>query len=58
MSRIIFNDCVDAVLAAPFVAVVVASVVYGFINIRKALGSAKATAIEVGLGGATLGANV
>jgi carbon starvation protein CstA len=59
MSRIIFNDYVDATLSALFVAVVVASVVYGFINIRKALGSSKATAIEVGLGGATVGgANV
>jgi hypothetical protein len=37
-----------ATLSALFVAVVVASVVYGFINIRKALGSPKATAIEVG----------
>jgi carbon starvation protein CstA len=48
MSRIIFNDYVDATLSALFVAVVVASVVYGFLNIRKALGSLKATAIEVG----------
>jgi carbon starvation protein CstA len=48
MSRIIFNDYVDATLSALFVAVVVASVVYGVINIRKALGSAKATAIELG----------
>jgi carbon starvation protein CstA len=48
MSRIVFNDYVDATLSALFVAVVVTSVVYGFINIRKALGSPKATAIEVG----------
>jgi carbon starvation protein len=48
MSRIIFNDYVDAALAALFAAVVVASVIYGFISIRKALGSSKATAIEVG----------
>jgi carbon starvation protein len=58
MNRIIFNDYVDATLAALFVAVVVASVVYGVINIRKALTSAKATVIEVGdagLAGATAG---
>jgi carbon starvation protein CstA len=48
MSRIVFNDYVDATLSALFVAVVVASAVYGVINIRKALGSAKATAIELG----------
>lgn len=48
MSRIIFNDYVDAALAAVFAAVVVASVIYGFISVRKALATAKATAIEVG----------
>jgi carbon starvation protein len=58
MSRIIFNDYVDATLSALFVAVVVASVIYGLISIRKALGSSKATAIEVGgvgLAGAAAG---
>jgi carbon starvation protein len=55
MGRIIFNDYVDATLAALFVAVVAASVIYGLMNIRKAFGNSKATAIEVGLIGATAG---
>jgi carbon starvation protein len=56
MSRIIFNDYVDATLASLFVVVVVASVIYGFIDVRKALGNSKATAIEVGgLAGAAAG---
>jgi carbon starvation protein len=60
MGRIIFNDYVDATLAALFAAVVAATVIYGFINIRKALGSSRATAIEVGAPGvaAAGGANV
>ena len=48
MSRVIFNDYVDATLAALFVAVVIATVVYGIIAIRKALGTAQPTAVEVG----------
>jgi len=55
MSRVIFNDYLDAVLAALFVAVVVAIVVYGFLNIRKALGAPKATAIEVEFVGTAAG---
>lgn len=55
MSRIIFNDYVDATLAALFVAVVVSMVVYGFINIRRALGTPKATAAEVEFIGAAVG---
>lgn len=51
MSRIVFNDYVDASLAAVFVMVVVATVVYGLINIRRALGSPRPTAMEVGLAG-------
>jgi carbon starvation protein CstA len=47
MNRIIFNDYVDATLAALFVAVVLASVVYGLINIRKALGNPKETSHEI-----------
>src|SRR5246127_4339261 len=39
MSRIIFNDYVDATLAALFVAVVVSVVIYGVINIFRALGT-------------------
>jgi carbon starvation protein len=48
MRRIMFNDYVDATLAALFVFVVVASVVYGLMNARKAFGNPKATASEVG----------
>jgi carbon starvation protein len=55
MGQIIFNDYVDATLATLFVAVVVASVIYGLINIRKALGNSKATVIEVGLAGVAAG---
>src|SRR5215469_10893733 len=39
MSRVIFNDYVDATLAALFVAVVVSVVIYGLINIFRALGT-------------------
>src|SRR5215469_12284671 len=39
MSRIVFNDYVDATLAALFVAVVVSVVIYGLINIFRALGT-------------------
>jgi carbon starvation protein len=52
MSRLVFNDYLDATLAALFAAVVVSMVVYGILNIRKALGSPKATAIEIEFAGA------
>jgi carbon starvation protein len=52
MRQVVFNDYVDATLAALFVAVVVAIVIYGLINIRKALGTAKPTAVEVEFAGA------
>ena len=55
MSRIIFNDYVDATLAVLFVAVVVSMVVYGIINIMRALGTPKATAAEVEFIGAAVG---
>jgi hypothetical protein len=59
MSRLVFNDYLDATLAALFAAVVVSMVVYGVLNIRKALGTPKATAIEVEFAGAAVeGANV
>jgi carbon starvation protein len=48
MSRVVFNDYVDATLAALFVAVVVSMVVYGIIAIRRALASEKPTVVEVG----------
>jgi carbon starvation protein CstA len=47
MRRIMFNDYVDATLAALFVFVVVASVIYGLISARKAFGNPKVTASEV-----------
>ena len=46
---------VDATLAALFVVVVLASVTYGVINILKALGSSRSTAVEIGLAGAAVG---
>ena len=55
MSRLVFNDYVDATLAAVFAAVVVAVVIYGFFDIRKALGTPKVTAVEVEFAGAALG---
>ena len=55
MSRVMFNDYLDATLAALFVLVVVATVVYGVLNIRKALGTPKATAMEVEFAGAAVG---
>jgi hypothetical protein len=48
MSRVIFNDYLDAALAILFVAVVVSMVIYGFISIRKALGNLGVTALEIG----------
>jgi carbon starvation protein len=51
----VFNDYLDATLAAAFAAVVVAMVIYGFLNIRKALATPKATAVEVEFAGAAVG---
>jgi carbon starvation protein len=51
MHRVIFNDYVDATLAALFVVVVVAMTVYGLIGIRRALRNSRITAIEVGAAG-------
>src|SRR5271165_4943089 len=55
MTRIVMNDYVDATLAGVFVLVVVATVIYGLISIRKALASPQATAMEIGLAGAVAG---
>jgi carbon starvation protein len=55
MSRVVFNDYVDATLAALFVAVVLATVVFGVNTIRKSLGTPRITAIEVGAAGAPAG---
>ena len=48
MSRIIFNDYLDASLAALAVAIVVTMVVFGVIRIRQARGTPGNTAIEIG----------
>ncbi|HET8995895.1 MAG TPA: carbon starvation CstA family protein [Acetobacteraceae bacterium] len=48
MGRVVFNDYVDATLAGMFAALVVAMVIYGIIHCRKAMGSPRSTAIEVG----------
>jgi len=48
MHRIVFNDRLDATLAALAVAIVLTVVVYGVISIRKALSAPTATAIEIG----------
>jgi carbon starvation protein len=55
MSRIVFNDYIDASLAAVFVLVVVATVIYGLISIRRALGNPQPTAMEIGLAGVAMG---
>ena len=55
MRQIVFNDYVDAILAAAFVLVVVATVVYAFRSIWRALSNPQPTAIEVGFAGAVAG---
>jgi carbon starvation protein len=48
MSRVVFNDYLDAALSALFVAVVCSMVVYTIIHIRKALAAPATTTHEVG----------
>ncbi|HUC63553.1 MAG TPA: carbon starvation CstA family protein [Alphaproteobacteria bacterium] len=48
MNRVIFNDYLDATLAALAVAIVLAVVVYAVIDIRRAMGTPKITTHEVG----------
>ncbi len=48
MRQVIFNDYVDATLGAIFGVVVVLTVVYGGIAIRKALGDPRSSALEIG----------
>jgi len=48
MSRIIFNDYLDATLAILAVAIVLTVVVYGVLRIRRARATPQSTAIEVG----------
>jgi len=47
MSRIVFNDRLDAALAGAFVLVVIAMLIAGFIAIRKALGRSTPSTAEV-----------
>jgi carbon starvation protein len=56
MYRVMFNDYVDATLAAAAVAIVLIVVVYAVIVIRKATGSPKITAMEIGGAAAAGGA--
>jgi carbon starvation protein CstA len=55
MTRVVVNDYIDAALAALFVLVVAATVIYALINIWKALASPQATAVEIGLAEAVAG---
>jgi len=48
MDRVIFNDYLDAGLAAAAVAIVVLMVIYAFVDIRKARGTPKITTHEIG----------
>jgi carbon starvation protein len=50
MSRVIFNDYVDATLAGVFAVIVVTMVVYGVLACRRAMGNPGSTAIEAGGG--------
>jgi carbon starvation protein CstA len=56
MGQIVFNDYVDATLAAAFAALVLAMVVYGVIHCRRAMGDPKNTTHEIGAGGVLAGA--
>jgi carbon starvation protein len=48
MGRIVFNDYLDASLAALFAAIVVTMVVYGILDARKALHTPRDTTAEIG----------
>ncbi len=48
MSRVIFNDYLDAALAALAVAIVIVVVAYGVIRVRQARATPRNTAIEIG----------
>ena len=55
MNRIVFNDRVDATLAALFAAIVVAMVVYGVFACIKAMHNPRSTALEISDGVAAAG---
>ncbi|MFO1098951.1 MAG: carbon starvation CstA family protein [Xanthobacteraceae bacterium] len=48
MHRVVFNDYVNAGMAFLFVAVVIAIAVFGIVSIRRALGTPRSTAVEIG----------
>lgn len=48
MSRIIFNDYLDAAMALVAVAIVLVVVAYGVVRIRQARATPQSTAIEAG----------
>jgi carbon starvation protein len=48
MARVVFNDYLDAGLAALFAAIVVTMVIYGIIDARKALHTPRDTTAEIG----------
>ncbi|MBV8405765.1 MAG: carbon starvation protein A [Gammaproteobacteria bacterium] len=48
MSRVIFNDYLDAALAALAVSIVIVVVVYGIVRVRQARATPRVTAIEIG----------
>jgi carbon starvation protein len=48
MSQIVFNDYVDATLAAGFVLLVIIMLFYGVLAVRKAIAAPNVTAIEIG----------
>jgi carbon starvation protein len=55
MTRIVVNDYIDATLAAVFVLVVIATVIYGVRSIWRALGNPGPTAVEIGFASAATG---
>jgi hypothetical protein len=55
MHRVVFNDYVDASLAALFAIIVLTMVVYGVLACRRALGNPRVTTMEIGAPGAALG---
>ena len=55
MSRIVFNDYVDATLAGVFAGIVVVMVIYGVTQSRKALSNPESTAVEIGIAEAMAG---
>jgi carbon starvation protein len=56
MGRIVFNDYLDAGLAGLFAAIVLTMVVYGILDARKALHTARDTTAEIsGMGAMVTG---